>query len=122
MEIQSPKLLGGTSEGGCEVFRTDYFGKQACLAQSPQLYKQMMIMADFKKVFEVGPVFRAEKSLTHRHLCEFTGLDGEMEIKEHYSEVLDVIGNVFTHIFKNLKEKYAKEIEVVKAHYGYEEF
>lgn len=122
MEINTPKILGGTSEGGCEVFKTDYFGKEACLAQSPQLYKQMMIMADFKKVFEVGPVFRAEKSQTHRHLCEFTGLDGEMEIVEHYSEVLDVIGNVFTHIFKGLKEHYAKEIEVVKSHYGYEDF
>jgi aspartyl-tRNA synthetase len=81
-----------------------------------------MIMGDFKKVYEVGPVFRAENSNTHRHLCEFIGLDGEMEIKEHYSEVLEVIGNVFTHIFKNLKEKMSKEIEVVKGHYGYEEF
>ena len=82
----------------------------------------MMVMADFRKVFEVGPVFRAENSNTHRHLCEFTGLDGEMEINEHYSEVLDVIGNVFTYIFKHLKQEYAKEIEVVKGHYGYEDF
>lgn len=86
-EIHSPKLIGGSSEGGAEVFRLEYFGTPACLAQSPQLYKQMAICADLERVFEIGPVFRAENSQTHRHLCEFTGLDFEMEIKEHYSEV-----------------------------------
>jgi aspartyl/asparaginyl-tRNA synthetase len=60
----------------------------ACLAQSPQLYKQMAISADLKRVFEVGPVFRAEKSKTRRHLCEFTGLDIEMAIDSHYNEAL----------------------------------
>ena len=74
----------------------------------------MCIMADFGKVFEIGPVFRAEKSYTHRHLCEFVGLDMEMEIKESYMEVLDVIGGVFNHIFKNLSLKFKKEIETVK--------
>lgn len=87
MEIHSPKLIGGSSEGGASVFRLDYKGRPACLAQSPQLYKQMAICADFGRVFEIGPVFRAEDSFTHRHLCEFTGLDFEMEIKEHYFEV-----------------------------------
>ena len=66
----------------------------------------MMIMSDFGGVYEIGPVFRAEKSFTHRHLCEFVGLDMEMEIKESYLEVLDVIGGVFNHIFSGLKEKY----------------
>lgn len=74
----------------------------------------MMIMGDFKRVFEIGHVFRAEKSLTHRHLCEFIGLDGEMEIKENYLEVLNVIGEVFKYIFSNLKAKCQKEIEVIK--------
>lgn len=60
----------------------------ACLAQSPQLYKQMAISADLRRVFEIGPVFRAEQSKTRRHLCEFTGLDIEMEIQEHYNETL----------------------------------
>lgn len=87
-EINTPKLISGASEGGSEVFRTDYFGKPACLAQSPQLYKQMGISSDLGRVFEIGPVFRAEKSMTRRHLCEFTGLDMEMEIKNHYHEVL----------------------------------
>lgn len=61
----------GESEGGAGVFKTDYFGRTACLAQSPQLYKQMAISADMERVFEVGPVFRAENSNTRRHLCTY---------------------------------------------------
>jgi aspartyl/asparaginyl-tRNA synthetase len=87
VELHTPKLLAGASEGGSSVFKLDYKGQPACLAQSPQLHKQMGICADFGRVFEIGPVFRAENSFTHRHLCEFTGLDFEMEIKEHYFEV-----------------------------------
>lgn len=63
-------------------------------------------MGDFKKVFEIGHVFRAEKSFTHRHMCEFVGLDLEMEIKESYMEVLNTIGKLFKHIFIGLKEKF----------------
>lgn len=85
--IHSPKLIAGSSEGGAAVFKLQYNGQPACLAQSPQLYKQMAICGGFERVFEVGPVFRAENSNTHRHLCEFVGLDAEMEIKEHYFEV-----------------------------------
>ncbi len=88
IEINTPKLIPGESEGGSEVFRTDYFGQSACLAQSPQLYKQMAISSDLDRVFEIGPVFRAEKSMTRRHLCEFTGLDIEMAIDTHYDETL----------------------------------
>lgn len=66
----------------------------------------MAIMGDFKKVFEIGHVFRAEKSFTHRHMCEFVGLDFEMEIKESYMEVLKVIGKLFNHIFVGLKQKF----------------
>ena len=73
-------------EGGAGVFRVEYFGGDAYLAQSPQLYKQMALMCDLERVFEVGPVFRAENSLTHRHMTEFTGLDMEMTFTEHYSE------------------------------------
>jgi lysyl-tRNA synthetase class II len=75
LEIHTPKLILGESEGGADVFRTDYFGQSACLAQSPQIYKQMAIAGDLDRVFEIGPVFRAENSNTRRHLCEFTGLD-----------------------------------------------
>ncbi len=88
IEIHTPKLLGGASESGSSVFTLGYFDQLACLAQSPQLYKQMACACGgFGKVFEIGPVFRAEKSFTHRHLCEFTGLDLEMAIHEHYYEV-----------------------------------
>ncbi len=87
MELDTLTLLACASEGGSSVFKLDYGGQPACLAQSPQLHKQMSICADFGRVFEIGPVFRAENSFTSRHLCEFTGLDLEMEIKEHYFEV-----------------------------------
>ena len=70
-EIHTPKLISGSSEGGAAVFKLDYNGQPACLAQSPQLYKQMTTIGVFGGVYEVGPVFRAEKSNTHRHLCEF---------------------------------------------------
>jgi len=98
-EIHTPKLIAGSSEGGASVFRLDYKGQPACLAQSPQLHKQMCICARFGRVFEIGPVFRAEDSYTHRHLCEFTGLDLEMEIKKHYFEVNLACWNVvFLHL------------------------
>ena len=117
IEIQSPKLIAGESEGGADVFRTNYFGQTATLAQSPQLYKQMAISADLGRVYEIGPVFRAENSKTRRHLCEFTGLDLEMEIYEHYSEVLEVIHRMFRHIFDGLETKYAKELAIVREQY-----
>lgn len=121
-EIHSPKMIGGASEGGANIFKFEYFGSPACLAQSPQLYKQMALCADFDRVFEIGPVFRAEDSNTNRHLCEFTGLDMEMTIKEHYFEVLDMLANLLVHIFNGLKTDYAKELEVINAQYPFEEF
>ncbi|KAJ1439673.1 aspartate-tRNA ligase [Ochromonadaceae sp. CCMP2298] len=115
-EINTPKLTV-ESEGGSEVFRTDYFGTPACLAQSPQLYKQMAISADLERVFEIGPVFRAEKSFTRRHLCEFTGLDLEMSIQFHYNEALEVIHHMFRHIFTGLEERYAEELKIIRLQY-----
>lgn len=85
--IHTPKMIGGSSEGGAAVFKLDYNGQPACLAQSPQLHKQMAVCGGFDRVFEVGPVFRAEGSDTHRHLCEFVGLDAEMALRDSYSEV-----------------------------------
>ncbi|PNW82442.1 hypothetical protein CHLRE_06g279150v5 [Chlamydomonas reinhardtii] len=119
-EIHTPKLIAGASEGGAAVFRLDYMGVPACLAQSPQLYKQMAICADFNRVFEIGPVFRAEFSYTHRHLCEFMGLDLEMAIHEHYFEVLDVIEKLFGAIFNGLATTYAKELAVIASQYPFE--
>lgn len=98
-----------------------YFDSLACLAQSPQLYKQICAAcSDFMRVFEVGPVFRAEDSNTNRHLCEFTGLDLEMTIKDHYHEVVELLHGLFVYIFKNIEEKYSKEIETIKTQYGFE--
>lgn len=114
-EIHSPKLIAGASEGGSDVFELSYFGRKSCLAQSPQLYKQMAMCSDFNRVFEIGPVFRAEKSDTHRHLCEFTGLDMEMEITEHYNEILDMLDGLFVSIFDGLEERFAKQLAVVRS-------
>ena len=117
IEIHTPKLIAGESESGAGVFTTDYFGTTACLAQSPQLYKQMAISSDLQRVFEIGPVFRAENSNTRRHLCEFTGLDLEMAINDHYMETLDVIHNMFKHIFTGLEERHAKELATIREQY-----
>jgi aspartyl-tRNA synthetase len=121
-EIHSPKMIGGASEGGANVFSINYFGDKAFLAQSPQLYKQMSIMADFKRVFEIGAVFRAENSNTYRHLTEFTGLDLEMEFKESYSEVLDVLDELLYFIVTGINERYKRELEVIQTQYPHEPF
>ncbi|XP_075165675.1 aspartyl-tRNA synthetase [Haematobia irritans] len=121
-EIHTPKIISAASEGGANVFTVSYFKDSAYLAQSPQLYKQMAIAADFDKVFTVGAVFRAEDSNTHRHLTEFVGLDLEMSFKYHYHEVLHTIGNTFTEIFKGLRDRYSREIAAVGQQYKVEPF
>uniref|UniRef100_A0A7S2RWB9 aspartate--tRNA ligase n=1 Tax=Rhizochromulina marina TaxID=1034831 RepID=A0A7S2RWB9_9STRA len=121
-EIHTPKILGGASEGGSEVFTLSYMGRPACLAQSPQLYKQMCAACGgFERVFEVGPVFRAENSNTHRHLCEFTGLDFEMAFHEHYYEVLQVFSDLFIFIFDQLNIRYKNELEAIRAQHPFED-
>ena len=122
VEIHTPKMIGGSSEGGSNVFKFQYFGQDACLAQSPQLYKQMALMGDLERVFEIGPVFRAEQSNTNRHLTEFTGLDMEMTIKEHYFEVLDLLADLLAYIFMGLADRHKEELEVIKRQYPFEDF
>ena len=122
IELHSPKLLKGSSEGGADVFTLDYFDQKACLAMSPQLQKQQVCAcAGFEKVFVTGPVFRAENSHTRRHLCEFTGFDMEMVIKEHYDEVLDVFSDLFIHIFDGLNKRCKTEIEAVREQHPFED-
>ena len=99
----------------------EYIGK-AFLAQSPQLAKQMAIVSDFERVYEIGPVFRAEDSNTHRHMTEFIGLDLEMAIEEHYHEVMELLDTLFKHIFTGLREKYSKEIDAVRRQFPADEF
>jgi aspartyl-tRNA synthetase len=122
IEIHTPKIIGGASEGGSEVFTLDYFGQPACLAMSPQLHKQMTAACSgFERVFETGPVFRAENSNTRRHLCEFTGFDLEMVIHEHYDEVLHVLSNLFIHIFDGIKARCQNELERVREQHPFED-
>lgn len=102
VEIQTPKLLAGAAEGGAEVFKTDYFGQEATLAQSPQLYKQIMVGA-FERVFEIGPAFRAEPSMTTRHMSESTMLDVELGFIKSHEDVLavaeDMVYQVLTRLY-----------------------
>jgi aspartyl/asparaginyl-tRNA synthetase len=121
IEIHTPKLIGGSSEGGSNVFKLSYFDQPACLAQSPQLYKQMAAACGgFDRVFEIGPVFRAENSNTHRHLCEFTGLDFEMSIIEHYYEALDMMANMFVYMFDGIADRYQHELAIISQQYPFE--
>jgi len=101
IEIQTPKIVGNAAEGGAEVFRFDYFGKPATLAQSPQLYKQVMIGV-FERVFEIGPAFRAELSATTRHVSEVTMLDIEMAFIESHDEVLKMVEGMLFQVLTRL--------------------
>ncbi|PCH43826.1 aspartyl-tRNA synthetase [Wolfiporia cocos MD-104 SS10] len=121
LEIQSSKFQATSTEAGAAVFKVDYFRRPAFLAQSPQLAKQMCIASDMERVFEIGPVFRAENSNTHRHLTEFTGLDLEMRFDSHYYEVLDTLDRMFIHLFRGLQERLRAEIEVVKTQFPHDD-
>ena len=120
-EIHSPKLVGTASEGGADVFKVEYFDRFAYLAQSPQLYKQMALMGDLERVFEVGPVFRSENSFTHRHMTEFVGLDMEMTFSDHYHEVLSVLEGLFVAIFDGLNAKCKPELEAVRKQFPFDD-
>lgn len=111
LEIHTPKLIGAASESGAEVFALDYFGTKAYLAQSPQFYKQMAMASGFERIFEVGPVFRAEKSNTSKHTTEFTGFDLEMSYIESYKEVMKIEEQMLTYMLSNVKEKYGEDIK-----------
>ncbi|KAG4414930.1 hypothetical protein IFR04_011953 [Cadophora malorum] len=121
-KFHPPSLIGAASEGGANVFKLPYFEKEAYLAQSPQFYKQFEIAGGRKRVYCVGPVFRAENSNTPRHMTEFIGLDLEMEIEEHYHEVLHMLEGVLLYIFKGLSTDYREEIELIRTVYPSEEF
>lgn len=114
IEIHTPKLQGSATESGSSVFTVEYFGRKAFLAQSPQLAKQMAISSDMGRVFEIGPVFRAENSNTHRHLTEYTGLDVEMAFKHHYHETMYLLIDLIKSIFKNVYANCRPQIEALK--------
>ncbi|MDO8627644.1 MAG: aspartate--tRNA(Asn) ligase [Candidatus Diapherotrites archaeon] len=110
--MQSPKITQAGVESGAELFEVNYFGKKAYLSQSPQIYKQMMVVAGFEKVYDIGTVFRAEKSLTTRHLTEFTGVDFEMGFINSEQDVMDVIEEYMKFVITKLKDSCAKEFEL----------
>ena len=118
VEIHTPKLIGTPSEGGSSVFQLNYFGQKGFLAQSPQLYKQMVLMGDVPRVFEIGPVFRAEKSQTHRHLTEFVGLDAEMMIHASYTEVLNVLEHTLCSVLHALEHDARRDVDLAQTYFG----
>lgn len=110
LEIHSPKLIGAASESGADVFEVKYFDRNAYLAQSPQFYKQMAMASGLERIFEVGPVFRAEKSYTSKHTTEFTGFDLEFSFIESYKDVMVLEADLLTYALKKVDERYGKEI------------
>lgn len=114
VEIQTPKIIAGATEGGAEVFVLDYFGQEATLAQSPQLYKQMLVGA-FERVFEIAPAFRAEPSATTRHMTEVMMLDIEMGFVNTHDEVLDMVGGLTIDAIKRAYDEHADDLKSLNA-------
>jgi nondiscriminating aspartyl-tRNA synthetase len=114
VEINTPKLGAGAAEGGAEVFKLDYFGKEATLAQSPQLYKQIMVGV-FERVFEIGPAFRAELSATTRHVSEVTMLDVEMGFIDGHDDILKLLEKLVYDVLTRLYKEHADDLKLLRA-------
>jgi len=112
LEVHTPRIIASATEGGAALFAVDYFGEKAFLAQSPQLYKEQLVMS-LEKVFEVGPFFRAEESHTRRHLSEFVSVDIEQAFA-NAEEVMVLLEQLMHHTCKAVKEKCTKELAVLK--------
>ena len=111
VEIHTPKLIGAASESGSEVFEVKYFDTKAYLAQSPQFYKQMAMAAGLDRIFETGPVFRAEKSYTNKHATEFTGFDLEFSYVTSCEEVMHMEEELLAYTFAKIAEKHGEDIK-----------
>jgi nondiscriminating aspartyl-tRNA synthetase len=112
-EIHSPKIVFAGAEGGANIFKLDYFGGNAYLAQSPQFYKQMMVGV-YERVYEIAPVFRAEKHDTSRHLNEYTSVDFEMGFIERFEEIMEMETRMLRHTLSFLSEHYTNELTLLK--------
>ena len=110
VEIHTPKLIGAASESGSDVFEVKYFDTKAYLAQSPQFYKQMAMASGLERIFETGPVFRAEKSYTNKHATEFTGFDLEFSYIDSFLDVMKMEEELLTYALGKVKEKHGEEI------------
>jgi aspartyl-tRNA synthetase len=113
IEMQTPKIVGTGAEGGATLFVLDYFGKPAYLAQSQQIYKQMMNIAGFEKIFEIGPSFRAEKSHTTRHMTEFTQLDLEFSFIKNEEDIFKLGENLLVYVLEFVKKNCKPELELL---------
>jgi nondiscriminating aspartyl-tRNA synthetase len=111
-EIQTPKIVGASTEGGANVFRLDYFGRAAFLAQSPQFYKQVMVGV-FERVYEIGPVFRAEPHDTARHVNEYVSLDVEMGFIRDHRDVMAVLRAAIAAILARLADRRGRELALL---------
>ncbi len=111
LEVHSPKLTGSPSESGAELFSLDYFERKAYLAQSPQFYKQMAMAAGFERIFEIGPVFRADPSFTARHMTEFTGVDMEFSWIDSHEDVMAFEENWLQYVYARVKEQHGDMIK-----------
>jgi len=112
-DMRTPKLLAAATEGGAEVFKMDYFGKEATLAQSPQFYKQMMVGV-FERVFEIAPVYRAEPSATTRHMTEYVSVDAEMGFIT-LQDLMDLLSGLLNAVVNDVWEKLPEELSLWKA-------
>lgn len=112
IEIHSPKFMGSASESGAELFEVKYFDRKAYLAQSPQFYKQMAMAAGFDRVFEIGPVFRANPSFTSRHDTEFTSVDVEISWIDSHEDVMQLEERWLRHVLQVVKAEHGEEIKV----------
>ena len=112
-EIHTPKIGAKGAEGGANIFKMEYFHRPAVLAQSPQFYKQMMVGV-FDRVFETGPVFRAEKHNTKRHLNEYTSLDFEMGYINGFEDIMEMETGFLQYAVELLKKDYAHELSILK--------
>lgn len=110
IEIHTPKLMPTPSESSSDLFEVKYFDRKAFLAQSPQLYKQMAIASGLERVFEVGPIFRAEKSFTTRHATECTSYDMEMAFIKSHEDIMSLEENLIVFILKRIKDKYGDDV------------
>ena len=113
-EVQTPKIVASATESGANVFKLDYFGRPAFLAQSPQFYKQIMVGV-FERVYEVGPVFRAEPHDTIRHINEYVSLDVEFGFVENHFTVMRLLREVMAGIFAHLSQQCAAELALLEA-------
>lgn len=113
-EIQAPKIVGSSTEGGANVFEIKYFGHRAFLAQSPQFYKQIMV-GIFERVFCIGNVFRAEEHATTRHINEYTSLDLEMGFINDHTDVMKLETEFFRYLIEHLRKNCPREISLLKA-------